>query len=136
MNVKTREHEAEVRALLEEGYGLWEESGLQLLPESERFAISDAAIRVYSGEYAAKFAAACQCFYLFRNLHARAERDPAWATLLGDYFFSQFSKHLIPIDSVPLIDAFSRYLANDARKPASTGAFLAFVESLPAVMKS
>lgn len=136
MNIKKKEYRAEVRALLEEGYTLWNESGLPVLPQSERFLVSDVAVRAYSGEYAAKFAAACQCFYLFRSLHAMAPQYPAWATLLGDYFFSQFSKNLIPIDSVPLIDAFSRFLAKDAQEPAGTDAFLSFVESLPSVIKS
>mgnify|MGYP003320264127 CR=1 FL=1 len=31
-------------------------------------------------------------------------------TLLGDYFFSQFSLSLIPIDSTKLIDTFSDYI--------------------------
>lgn len=129
------EFRARADALLTEGYQLWKESGLPALPPSDRCLAVDAAVGAYTGAHAAQFAAACQCFYLFRKLHGMAETYPTWATLLGDYFFSQFSKHLIPIDSVPLIDAFSGFLASDARRQSGTETYLSFIRSLPAVIK-
>jgi hypothetical protein len=101
-------------ALLEEGFRLWDEAGLPPLGPKERRAAADAAGAVYLGPHPAAFAAACQCFYLFRALHRRAEAFPEAATLLGDYFFSRFSAHLIPLDSAALIRAFSDCLARDA----------------------
>jgi hypothetical protein len=71
----------------------------------------DAAHASYDGANSDDFASACLAFFLFQDMHSRTDEAPAATTLLGDYFFSRFSKHLIPIDSVPLIDAFSEYLA-------------------------
>lgn len=136
MNKKIQDHRAEVGALLDEGYKLWEGSDLPKLPQSEWFLVAERAAQAYSGEYSVQFAAACQCFYLFRSLHRMVEHYPAWATLLGDYFFSQFSKNLIPIDSVDLIEAFSSFLLYDTQSPASTDDFICFISRLPAVLKS
>jgi hypothetical protein len=103
-----------VDALLEEGYRLWDAAGLPPLGPKERRAAADAAGALYCGPHPAAFAAACQCYYLFRALHRRAGAFPEAATLLGDYFFSRFSAYLIPLDSAALIRAFSDCLARDA----------------------
>ncbi|MDR0850971.1 MAG: hypothetical protein LBN36_00595 [Clostridiales Family XIII bacterium] len=116
---------ADVDALLREGYDLWDENGLPPLEYSERYAAVDAAGAVYDGFHRKAFAAACQSFFLFRKLHLQSELLPEVSTLLGDYFFSQFSKHMIPIDSVPLIDAFSDYLAQDVA--GTSGDYLDFI---------
>lgn len=79
--------------------------------------------------------AACACFARFRELHAEPEQT-AETVLLGDYYFSLFSSHLIPLDSVPLIDAFAAYLKRDA--VANPGydeeELAAFFQTLPAVL--
>jgi len=121
--------------LLAEGYRLWSESGLPLPTESERYFAIDAALKAYNGKFSAEFAAACQCFYLFRKLHSLAQQHPAAATLLGDYFFSQFSKNLIPLDSVPLINAFSAFLADDIKAQDNMEGYLDFIGSLPGMIE-
>jgi hypothetical protein len=113
MNEYSEALRADVDALLSEGYSLWAETELPPPDPRARCAAVDAAGAVSGGPHRREFAAACQCFYLFRALHMLAEEFPASATLLGDYFFSQFSRHLIPLDNVPLIDAFSDFLARD-----------------------
>jgi hypothetical protein len=127
----------EVDALLQEGYRLWEEAGLPPLGREERCAAAAAAGTAYCGSYAREFAAACQCFYLFRMLHRLPAAFPESATLLGDWFFSQFSRHLIPLDNVPLILAFSEVLARDAALDCDAGGGagdpLAFI---PAVLRA
>ena len=124
----------EISRHLAEGYHLWESVGLTELPESERFMISDMLLSAYQGENAASLATACQCFWLFRKLHGMAEQDPVHATLLGDYFFSVFSKNLIPLDSVALNGEFARLLASDAQAPVGIDAFMEFVRKLPSVL--
>lgn len=126
---------------LAEGYRLWEESGLPLPSGRERALASEALADAYAGPNAAELAAACQCFYYFRKLHGAAEEQPAGATLLGDYFFSRFSKYLIPLDSVPLTDAFADYLKNDIRQKGAAQygrtrdtEYTAFIRGLPAVL--
>ena len=125
----------EISQHLAEGYHLWESVGLTELPESERFVISDTLLSAYQGENAASLATACQCFWLFRKLHGMAERNPVHATLLGDYFFSVFSKNLIPLDSVALNGEFARLLASDTQTPVAIDAFMEFVRNLPAVLE-
>ena len=151
-----------VDALLEEGYVFWDEMGLKPLSSGMRYDVVDAAGIAYDGVYLTQFAAACQSFFLFRELHrgvcdtenedyakdytedytsetkfadgADCADDKEVNTLLGDYFFSSFSHNLIPIDSVPLIDAFSEYLAKDASGKAMD--YQDFIEKLPEVMAS
>ena len=127
---------ARVAALLAEGYHLWSESLLPELSLSERYIAAGEAERVYQGENAAEFSAACQCFYLFRKLHGMVADYPEWATLLGDYFFSQFSKNLIPLDSVALTDAFAAFLSADTQSALGLEEYLNFIRGLPAVMKT
>jgi len=124
----------EVREHLAEGYALWEDVGLPPLEDSERYKVSDAALAAYQGENAANLAALCQCFWLFRKLHGSIEGNPIYATLLGDYFFTVFSKNLIPLDSVALNGEFARLLASDTRKPIGSNGFLEFIGRLPAVI--
>lgn len=131
----TSDLRTEVDKRLSEGYRLWNDSALPQLPVSERYLASDEIAAVYNGAYDAELAAACQCFYLFRKLHCMLQNSPAWATLLGDYFFSQFSKNLIPIDSVELTDSFSRYLTADTQSSFNTQEYLFFIRSLTVVLK-
>ena len=124
----------EVIKRLQEGYGLWESAGLPKLPGSERYFISDELLSVYRGENALHLATACQCFWLFRKLHSYTDVDPIHTTLLGDYFFSLFSKNLIPIDSVALNNEFARLLSSDTANPVDTGDFIKFVKNTPAII--
>lgn len=136
MGGKITENRAKVDTLLEEGYRLWDESSLPAQYQSERYFAVDAASAVYQGKYSSEFAAACQCFYLFRKLHSMIQEYPAMATLLGDYFFSQFSRNLIPLDSVPLINAFSSYLAAEIQALDDGEGYLDFIGSLSELMES
>lgn len=122
-----------VDGILNEGYAFWAESKNPALSADSRYYAVDAVSEVYNGPYQREFAAACQSFYLFRTLH-RNEENRSANTLLGDYFFSQFSQNLIPLDSVPLIDAFSAYLAKDASKEGED--YLDFIGTLPSVINS
>lgn len=124
-----------VDKMLAEGYRLWNESSIHLPPVSERYIAVDVLAAVYDGLNAAELAAACQCFFFFRILHGMVHQYPTWSTLLGDYFFSQFSKNLIPLDSVPLIDAFSGYLKKDIKSPGGVKEYIAFIRGLPAVLR-
>ena len=129
-----------VEKILEEGYGLWSESGIALPNAKERHLSADALAGLYDGEHAAELAAACQCFYYFRRHHAMTYKYPEWATLLGDYFFSQFSQNLISLDSVALTDAFADYLRNDTLLTEFDSlqgeeGYLEFIRRLPAVLK-
>jgi hypothetical protein len=124
-----------VDRILNEGYRLWNESGIQLPTASERYIAADGLSGLYDGLNAAELAAACQCFYYFRKLHGMVHKYPAWSTLLGDYFFSQFSKNLIPLDSVPLTDAFSAYLKKDVQLLGGVKEYIAFIHGLPAVLR-
>ena len=103
----------QVEVNLFEGYSLWEGFSLPPLCENERNLIPKEAISCYSGEYSSDFATACQSFYLFRKLHEKDKENSQESTLLGDYFFSVFSKHLIPIDNTELIEGFADFLAVD-----------------------
>jgi hypothetical protein len=114
-----------------EGYTLCREQGIDLPPEERRQAVLDVARASFCGEHAEDFASACLAFFLFQDLHGRACEAPATTTLLGDYFFSRFSKHLIPIDSVPLIDAFSEYLAQCTS--GTNEDYLAFIKTISGV---
>lgn len=122
-----------VEACLREGFALWEEAGLPPLEEELRYREAGLAGELYRGAHALEFAAACQCFALFRRLHRRAGQFSGAATLLGDYFFSQFSHYLIPLNSAPLNDAFARYLAEDAAGRAID--YPVFLRKLPAVIQ-
>ena len=125
----------EVKEHLDEGYRLWESTDLPAPEEPERYMISDALLAVYQGEHAGNLAALCQCFWLFRKLHGLTEENPVYATLVGDYFFSIFSKNLIPLDSVALNGEFARLLASDAQIPIGIDGYLEFVRNLPAVLR-
>ena len=122
-----------VDGILGEGYVLWEGSQNPPLSANDRYYAVDAAGAVYEGPFKHEFAAACQSFYLFRGLHQKTG-NRAENTLLGDYFFSQFSRNLIPLDSVPLIDAFSEYLAKNACNEGED--YLVFIGKLPSVIRS
>lgn len=119
---------------LREGFLLWEHSGMPLPDGEERCRYAGLAGRIYAGEHAAEFSAACQCFALFRTLHGQVRKFPTEATLLGDYFFSRFSRCLIPLDSVALTDAFADYLKADIAGRAEE--YERFLEGLPALIQS
>ena len=126
----------EVKFYLAEGYLIWKSTGLPKLPASERYAASDTLLSVYTGENAASLAAACQCFWLFRKLHRMVNEHHVLATLLGDYFFSIFSRNLIPVDSVKLNDEFASLLAKDTQTPIETDGYFDFIRNIPMVLKS
>jgi len=125
----------EVIRQLAEGYKLWESTNLPAPDESERYMIADKLLTVYQGEHAGNLAALCQCFWLFRKLHGLTEENPVYATLVGDYFFSVFSKNLIPLDSVALNGEFARLLESDVQTPVGIDGYLEFVRNLPAVLR-
>ena len=108
-----------VDELLTQGYQFWNEFGLEPLSEEDKHFTIDAILPYYSGEHAINFACACQCFYLFRRLHNEIEGNEETATLLGDYFFSQFAQFVIPIDRTELINQFSEFLSGDAQEGAN-----------------
>lgn len=110
----TQEIISKVGDNLKEGYSLWEGFSLPPLSKYEKEAIPKEAVSYYLGEYSSDFATACQSFYLFRKLHEEVNEISEEATLLGDYFFSLFSNHLIPIDNTDLIDEFAEFLSSDA----------------------
>ncbi len=124
----------ELNNLLCDGYVMWERFGCTPLNEMEKHAVLEQAVNACStNTHTKEYAAACQCFFLYRKLHHMVEEQPEKATLLGDYYFSQFSQFLIPIDNTRLIDLFSEYLKNDAKSAAEgvmefdMEAYLAFV---------
>lgn len=124
----------ELNILLSEGYQMWERFGCIPLNEMEKHVVLAQAVNSCKTDCHTKdFAAACQCFFLYRKLHHMVEEQPETATLLGDYYFSQFSQFLIPIDSTRLIDLFSEYLKKDAKmsvngnKEFDMEAYLAFI---------
>lgn len=123
-----------VKELLGEGYRLWEETPLPKLTTEERNRYVDLAGMVWDGPDQLHFAAVCQSFYLFRKLHREMGEYQAYSVLLGDLFFSLFSKNLIPLDSVPLTDAFAAYLDRDTAGMAED--YAAFILTLPAVIAS
>ena len=106
----------QVQLDLFEGYSLWEGFPLPSLNKFEKEEIPKTAFRCYSGEFARDFASACQSFYLFRKLHEDIDTNTDIKTLLGDFFFSRFSNHLIPIDNTKLINAFAEYLKRDSQR--------------------
>jgi len=126
----------EVLGQLAEGYDLWENVDLPTMPVSERYIVSDESLSVYNGEHAASLAVACQCFWLFRKLHRSTDENPIYATLLGDYFFTVFSRNLIPLDSVALNDEFARLLSADVEQQIGIESYKNFVRNLPAVLRT
>ena len=124
-----------VDKLLSDGYRLWNECGIRFPPVSECHVAADELAAVYDGPNAGELAAACQCFYFFRKLHGMVHDNPAWSTLMGDYFFSQFSKKLISLDNVPLTDAFSAYLKADIRAPGGVTEYISFIRGLPTLLR-
>ena len=126
----------EIDVLLSEGYRIWEDFGFPVPDQEEKHKIAYCAVdSCENGKFAKEYAAACQCFYLFRKLHCMTECEPEKATLLGDYFFSRFSHYLIPIDSTRLIDLFSEYLKKDVKDVVKssadfcTDAYMDFIRS-------
>ena len=104
----------QVNERLAAGYELWKGYGLPELTVQDLDVVPAHVATVYKdGAFALDYASACQCFYLFRKLHTMVEAYSEQATLLGDYFFSQFSHYLIPIDSTELIAVFSEFLKED-----------------------
>ena len=113
---------AEVEALFGQSRQIWERFGIIPDSDEERLRVMDCAARACENRtLAVDYTAACLCFYLFRKLHGMTEREPERATLLGDYFFSRFSHHLIPIDNTRLIDLFSGYLKRDVKRVGKEG---------------
>ena len=116
--------------ILKEAEMIWPQVDLGLNVRDERETVRSSAVSSCTGEFANDYADACECFYLFRIIHRMSEKDPAFAALTGDYFFSRFSHALIPVDSVPLIERFSDYLKADAKqseKAFDLTEYLAFI---------
>ncbi len=110
----------ELNILLCDGYRMWESFGCIPLNEMEKHVVlKQAVLACTKDEHTKEYAAACQCFFLYRKLHHTVDEQPETATLLGDYYFSQFSQFLIPIDSPKLIDMFSEYLKWDTKLAVS-----------------
>lgn len=131
----------EVDSYLAQGYQFLEELGFEPLSEEEKYYSVNLVCSSFEGEYLVDLATACQCFYMFRKLHQMVEDNPEGATLLGDYFFSRFSHHLIPIDSTRLIDKFSQYLAQDTQKGVEGNYFFdkekyeEFIKEIPSILQ-
>lgn len=79
----------------------------------EKYFAVDLVYEHYQGEHLFNLCVAAQSLYWFLCLHDEKELTNE-KVLLGDYFFSQFSLSLIPIDSTKLIDAFSDYIKQSA----------------------
>ncbi len=127
----------EVNNLLSEGYEMWEGYGFVRLTEEEKIRVIETAADSCRIDRLKKdYGAACQSFFLFRRLHEMTEAEPERATLLGDYFFSRFSHHLIPIDSTRLIDLFSEYLKEDTKRWFEKGEKLVLSEYLDFVKRA
>ncbi|MCL2391353.1 MAG: hypothetical protein FWC66_01930 [Oscillospiraceae bacterium] len=114
---------------VDEGLRMWEAtmpfpSGLI----SDRYA----ADPMYSGENAKALSLVCQCFWLYRKLHEMVDDFPIHATLLGDYFFSIFSKCLVPLDSVMLTHEFARLLSQDTQSAISETDYSEFIRGISA----
>ena len=123
----------DVKMLMEEGYRHWKaDAELPLAPEQN--GIFDELLSIYSDEKAPTLATACQCFWNFRKLHELTDKHPVQATLLGDYFFSVFSKCLILLDSVEINDRFAKLLAEDTGQAVGEEAYREFVKRLPMVI--
>lgn len=116
--MRISDFEARIDAMLSEGYVLWKGFGLGPLSEEDLHFVPDTVYFCCGSRHRENLAAACQSFYLFRKLHFMTEAQPEQTTLLGDYFFSRFSRCLIPIDSTGLTDRFSEYLKQDAQEGA------------------
>lgn len=123
-------------ALLAEGRGFWEAQGRPAPAEAGWDAIPRLVLERLEGEKGVQLAAACQSFLLFRALHRSGAPGDPEAVLLGDYFFGLFSRCLIPLDSTWLIEAFSRFLREDAEEgvrqngPFNLAGYQSFVEAV------
>jgi hypothetical protein len=113
---------------LMEGYALWPDS--EPLFEKPEMPDIDGLLAGYHGPFKDHLTDACSCFWLFRYFHTREE---LCSVLLGDYYFSSFSRLIIPLDSIPVIDAFSDYLIKDTDGCAAD--FNDFVRSLPVLLE-
>lgn len=111
---------------------MWDSPGLPDYPAQDCQRIAHRAQAVYSGPEQQAFSAACRAFYLYRYLHWRCTLPEG--VLLGDYYFSLFSRHMIPLDCVALTEAFSDYLAGSTVSPLSLEDYLEFLESLKGVI--
>lgn len=117
---------------MQENYRMWEQMGYGQICETSMEKIAKAASGgLYESlkkrrdkqqilempecleRYLENYGAVCQCYYLYRDLHERTDHDTKTAVLLGDYFFGEFSRYLIPIDSPKLIEIFSRKLQEE-----------------------
>ena len=72
------------------------------------------ALENWPGTTSLCYAAACTCFYCFQKLHQAGD---AASVLLGDYYFAQFSSHLMQLDSPVVVNRFSQRLRSIASEP-------------------
>ncbi len=70
---------------------------------------------------------AAACFWLFRCLHAVQDGE---CTLMGDFCFGRFSRHMAELDSVELTDAFAEYLRQDTVSPCDWSDYCGLVRGL------
>lgn len=96
---------------LEEGYAMAGEFGLSVPDRAERSHITGKVLSAMCDhQNAVRLAAACEAYYVYRKLHARRGEGVEAATLLGDYFFSAFSRLMLPFQDTWLLDRFSEQL--------------------------
>jgi len=122
-----------VKDILAYGWELWREN-LPIEPEFQQCRVAREVLYTYDGKHAVSLAGACESFWLFRRLHEMAQAHPIYSTLIGDYFFSLFSKCLIELDNVEVTDKFAKLLTVDTFKPISAEEYLNFVRGLQAVL--
>lgn len=119
---------------LEQGHVIHKTYNKKELPENKKYAAADIVGENYTGRHLADLACAAQCLYWFFFLHSKEEISNE-ETLLGDYFFSRFSLHLIPIDSILLIDEFSGYIKRTAASEKfEEKQYLKFLENVHEVL--
>lgn len=104
---------SDVDSALKKGYEMF----ITYLGETakEKYFAVDKVFENYKGEHLLNLCVAAQSLYWFFKLHDEKELTSE-KTLLGDYFFSQFSLSLIPIDSTKLIDTFSDFIKQSVVK--------------------
>ncbi len=96
----------------------------------KKYIAVDKVFENYNGEHLLNLCVATQSLYWFLSLHDKKDLTNE-KILLGDYFFSQFSLSLIPIDSTKLIDVFSDYIKQSvAKETFNQEEFLSFISKV------
>lgn len=134
---------------MQKNYKMWEQMGYEPICQISMDRIAEsAATGMYEklkekkigkiDSFLENYGAACQCYYLHRSLHERTDRDTKTAVLLGDYFFGEFSRYMIPVNSPEIIRNFSEKLRKDTIQYIGSRAkkwelddYIAFVGRIP-----